>query len=162
MWCDLKMFLSHFEWTAVTPIVAIIISIVALGANTRNAQRNTRLSIQQVIFRTVIDKVKEINTMWENEPENEKQNENSPHFKIISELVILKEIIDESLILFGRNYKSMKKDNEDRFYYLFWKQLRTDLRGWFRRTPQIAESLNNQFYSAQIHDLREKFEKHFE
>lgn len=160
--CDLQGFSLHFNWATVTPTLAIIISFVALITNRRIAQRNIRLSIQQLIFKTVVDKAKECNAMWEEEPESEKRNPNSAHFRIVSELVITKEIIDKSFSLFGKNYKSIKTEYEDDFYYLLWKQLRTDLRGWIRRTPEIAVGLNNQYYSAQVKDLFEKFEKHFE
>jgi hypothetical protein len=151
----------QFNWSAVTPIVAIVVSIVALCINRAVAQRNTRLTIQQALFKTVSDKVKDCNTLWENEPENER-HPNSPHFKVMSELIISVEIIDKSLALFEKNYKTIRKEFEGDYYYLFWKQLRTDLRGWIKSTQTIAKALNNQYYDLQVADLFKKFEKHFE
>jgi hypothetical protein len=151
----------QFNWSAITPIVAVVVSLVALFVNRAIAQRNTRLTIQQALFKTVTDKVKDCNKLWEDEPENEKYAD-SPHFKVMSELIISIEIIDKSLSLFEKNYKSLRKKHESDYYYLFWKQLRTDLRGWIRRTPTIAKTLNNQYYDLQIADLFRKFEKHFE
>ncbi len=150
-----------FDWSAVTPIVAIVVSIVAIFINRRSAQKNIRLAIQQAIFKTVSEKAKDCNTMWECEPQDERDSHSSPHFKVISELIISKEIIDRSFALFGENYKSIKK-YEDDYYYLFWKQLRTDFREWIRRTPSIAQKLNNAYYSEQVSDLHQKLGSHFE
>lgn len=91
----------------------------ALFVNRRIAQRNIRLSFQQEIFKVVSDKIKEINVLWESEPENEKQNSNSPHFKIISEIIISIEILERSFFLFEKNYKSIKQEFEGDFYFFF-------------------------------------------
>jgi hypothetical protein len=77
------------EWNIVTPIVAILVSCYAVFFNRKFAQKNVRLTIQQAIFKTVSEKVRDCNTMWVNEPENEK-NDTSPHFLILSELTISK------------------------------------------------------------------------
>ncbi len=151
----------HFNWSAITPIVAIIVSIIALFINRAIAQRNTRLTIQQALFKTVTDKVKDCNALWEIEPENER-HPNSPHFKVMSELIISIEIIDKSLSLFQKNYKSIRREFESDYYYLFWKQLRTDLRDWVKTTPEIAKVLNDDDYNLQVADLFKKFQRHFE
>jgi hypothetical protein len=150
-----------FDWSAVTPIIAIAVSIVAIFISRKAAQKNVRLAIQQAIFKTVSDKAKDCNTMWENEPQNERDNKSAPHFKVMSELIISKELIDKSFSLFGDNYRSIEKYQDD-YYYLFWKQLRTDLREWIRRTPSIADKLNDEYYSEQVRDLHQKFANHFE
>jgi hypothetical protein len=151
---------DKFNWSMVTPIVALVISIIALIINQRIAQRNRHLTIQQALFNTVFDKVKDRNTLWENEPANEKHND-SPHFKIMSELIISTEVIDKSLSLFEKNYRGIRKLESD-YYYLFWKQLRTDLRGWIKETPRIAKTVNNEYYNLQIADLFKRFKPHFE
>ena len=151
----------HFNWSALTPIVAIIVSIIALFINRAIAQRNTRLTIQQALFKTITDKVKDCNTLWETEPENER-HPNSPHFKVMSELIISIEIIDKSLSLFQKNYKSIRREFESDYYYLFWKQLRTDLRDWVKTTPEIAKVQNDDNYKLQVADLFKKFQRHFE
>lgn len=150
-----------FDWSTVTPIVAIVVSIVAIIISRKAAQKNVRLAIQQAILKTVSDKAKDCNAVWESEPKNEQGDQADPHFKVISELIISKEIIDKSFALFGDNYKVISKYEND-YYYLFWKQLRTDLRGWLKGTPGIAQKLNNVYYSEQVRDLHEKFAKHFE
>lgn len=152
---------SSFSLISFLPILAFILSIIALYFSINFSRKNIQLSIQQVIFKTVSEKTKDCNTLWENEPANEIQNLNSPHFKIMSELIITTEIIEKSLDLFGKNSSTIKIFRDD-YYYLFWKQLRTDLRDWIRRTPQIAEGLNNVYYSQQVEDLHAKFHKHFE
>lgn len=144
----------------ITSIVAVSVSSYAVIISRRYAQKNVRLNIQQAIFKTVSEKVKDCNTMWVNEPENERHDE-SPHFLIMSELTISKELIDKALELFGENYKGIKQYESD-YYYLFWKQLRPELRGWFIRTPDIAKKFNNEYYNDQIRDLFAKFKPHFE
>ncbi|MFN3444559.1 MAG: hypothetical protein ACK44D_02385 [Bacteroidia bacterium] len=150
----------QFNWSALTPIVAIIISIIALLVNATLARRNIRLNIQQLVFKTVSEKAKECNFLWESETKNE-MNENAPHFKVISEIIITIETIEKSFELFEINYKSIKAD-EDYYYYLFWKQLRTDLRGWIRKTPEIADAQENETYTKQVLGIHKKFNKHFE
>lgn len=145
----------------ITSIVAVCVSSYAIIISRRFAQKNVRLTIQQAIFKTVSEKVKDCNIMWVNEPEIEKNNPLSPHFLIMSELTISKELIDKALELFGENYKGIHKYESD-YFYLFWKQLRPDLRGWFRRTPEIAKTVNDEYYNDLIRDLFDKFERHFE
>lgn len=149
-----------FDWSAVMPIVAIVVSIFALFVNRKIAQKNICLSIQQAIFKTVSDKAKDCNTIWENEPENER-NENSPHYKVVSEMIISKEVIAKSFYLFKKNYESIK-DYENDYYYLLWKQLRSDLRDFIRKAPILAEKIDNQYFSQQIRDLHAIFKEHFE
>jgi hypothetical protein len=147
----------------VIPILAFAVSIFALLSNRSNSKKNIQLAIQQVIFKTVAEKAKDCNNLWETEPENEKQNPNSPHFKVVSELIITTEVIEKSFELFGNNDESIEIYKSD-YYWLCWKQLRTDLRGFVRKAPQIAIGLNppNAIYTNQIADLHLKFQNHFE
>ncbi len=80
----------------------------------------------------------------------------------LSELIISIEIIDKSLSLFQKNYKSIRREFESDYYYLFWKQLRTDLRDWVKTTPEIAKVQNDDNYKLQVADLFKKFQRHFE
>ena len=153
--------ISDFNWSSVLPILAFTLSIVALFSSRTFSKKNIQLSIQQAIFKTVSDKAKECNVLWENEPESEKQKSNPTHFKIMSELIITTEIIEKSFVLFGKNDKSINTFKDD-YYYLLWKQLRTDLRGWIRTTRDVAEKENNSYYSKQVADLHNKVEKYFE
>jgi hypothetical protein len=154
-----------FNWStvisAITAMVAITVSIIALRINRRMARRNIRLSIQQAIFKIVSEKAKDCNALWE--AETDRSYENATHFKVMSELIITTEIIEKSIEIFSTNDKliTLIKDN---FYWLFWKQLRTDLRGWVKHTPEIVKQMNpkNIYYSQQVTDLYLKFENHFE
>ncbi len=149
-----------FNWSAVTPVIAIVVSILALLINRTIAQKNIRLTIQQAIFKTVSEKSKDCNTLWQNEPTS-KTDQREPHYKVISELIISIEVIDKSFYLFEKNYKSVR-DYQDDYYYLFWKQLRTDLRGFIMLAPIIAKTVGNEYYTKQIEDLHILFKKHFE
>ena len=150
-----------FNWSAIIPTLAFIVSIAALVSNRKNAKNNIRLSIQQAIFKTVSEKAKDCNLLWE--AETDRSYENATHFKVMSELIITTEIIEKSIELFSRNDKSITAI-KDEFHWLFWKQLRTDLRGWIKRTPEIVKQMEpkNLYYSQQVSDLYSKFEKHFE
>ncbi len=142
------------------PIFAFLLSLIALYYSVTFSKRNIQLSIQQAIFKSISEKTKDCNNLWEKESQLEKQNENSPNFKVMSELIITIEIIEKSLDLFGKNSNSINKYRDD-FYYLFWKQLRTDLRSWIRRTPQIATQYGD-IYTKQVIDLHSKVQKYFE
>ena len=154
---------SHlfFDWGSVIPTLAFIVSIAALVTNRSNGKKNIRLSIQQAIFKTISEKAKDCNTLWEGE--SDRNYENATHFKVMSELIITTEIIEKSIELFSANDKSIVAIKDD-FYWLFWKQLRTDLRGWIRHTPEIVKQMEPQniYYSQQVADLNSKFTNHFE
>ena len=156
--------LQTFTWTSamstVTAIVAILVSITAMRINRTMARRNIRLSIQQAIFKIVSEKAKDCNTIWENET-IKSLNDKFPHYKVVSELVISKEVIDKSFELFKKNYKLISEFQDD-YYYLLWKQLRTDLRNFIIKAPESLEQINNAYFSEQISDLHLIFKKHFE
>jgi hypothetical protein len=141
-------------------IFALFVSILSVVYSVIYSKKNIRFGIQESIFKTVSEKARNCNYLWDAEPRIEKENPNSPHFKIMSELIITKEIIEKSFELFGKNELPIK-NNKDDYYYLFWKQLNTDLRGWISRTPEIAKGLKNEYYTKQVVDLFEKVQKHF-
>jgi hypothetical protein len=158
--CQISNSFSSLDWKTITSILAIAISIITIFITRHYNQKTTRLAIQQRIFITVLEKAKDCNKVWENEPADE-MNDTSPHFKVITEMVISSEIIDTSLTLFSKNYKSVI-DDKPFYYYIFWKQLNVDLRGFFReRTPDIAKKVNSQDYDKQLYRLRKLFESHF-
>jgi hypothetical protein len=143
---------SNILWNNIVSIIAISISIIALLINRKMAQNNLRLSIQQLIFKTISEKVKDCNLIWEKESTME-----NPNHKLISEIIISREIIDKSFDLFEKNYRSIRKI-QTKFYKLFWTQLRTDIRVYIiKRTPEIAEKQNSDVYKKQIKDIRSWF-----
>jgi hypothetical protein len=162
MMCKLIESESAVNWDAVTSCVAILLSIIALLVNRAIAQRNTRLTVQQSIFKTVMDKARDCNNIWLSEPEIEKSNPNSPHFLVITELIVSIETIEMSFSLFKQNYKSIEEEYGTAFYQLFYKQLHVDLRGWMKRTPQIAVAVHSPLFSSQVQLLVTKFERFFE
>lgn len=150
----------QFDWSIVTPIVAIMISIAALLVNRWIALKNRNLSILQSIFKITMEKANECNVIWDGESTKD-ANPNSPHFKVMSELTISREVIEKSISLFARDSGYVKNQTDD-FFFIFWKQLRPDLRDWVRRAPRVAEELKNEYYAEQVLDFQKKFEKHFE
>lgn len=153
--------MCKIDLSYVVPTLALIISIKALVSNINNAKKNIRLSITQAIFKSISEKAKDCNTLWEKE--SDKSYENATHYTVMSELIITKEIINKSLDLFSKNDEKIELLKDD-FYWLLWKQLRTDLRGWIIRTPEIVKQMDprDEIYSKQVSDLQEIFQKHFE
>lgn len=148
--------------STIISIMAFGFSIISLFVNIKISQRNTRLTIQQAVFKTVIEKAKDCNTVWVNEPAEEFGFPTSPHFLVISEVIISIETIERSIKIFERNYSNIGKENSSDFYYVFWKQLRVDLRGWIKTSPLISEQINDEIYSNQIKLMFSKFKSHFE
>lgn len=155
-------------------IIQLIISLAALTLSTiiilisvETAKKNVRLSIQQALFKTVSDKAKDCNVVWTNEPKIKTGDNESPHYLVMTELVISLEVIDKAFELFSKNQNSITTFKKD-YYYLLYKQLTPDLRGWLRRTPQIAERLKkefkepNRYYDKQIKDVFSALEPHFD
>jgi len=154
--------LKDVNWNTVAPIVAVIISIFALFINIRIAQKNTRLTILQALFKTVTDKVKDCNTLWGKASQLEGY-QRLQHREVVSELIISIEVIDKFFELFQRNYKTIRRKFEADYYYLFWKQLQPDLRGWvIDHIRSIAATSNNEYYKIQVSDIIRKFQDHFE
>ena len=151
---------STHNFSLAISIVAIIISIYSILLNRLNARKNIRLSLQQAIFKTVSEKVKDCNTLWDIESLS-KKDPNETHYKVISEIIISKEVIDRSFLIFKKNYNAII-EYEDDYYYLFWKQLRTDLRDFIKKAPELAKVVGNELYAKQISDLHKIFRKHFE
>ena len=149
-----------FDWKAILSIIAIVISIVSLYINYTFSIKNLRNSTQQSIFKTISEKAKECNFLWEKEPENEK-NDTSPHFKISTEIKITIEIVEKSFYIFEKNYKNIR-DYENDFYYLFWKQLNPDIRGWIKERSLSISKRFDKVYTDQIKSIHEKFEDFFE
>jgi hypothetical protein len=149
--------------TWVLPVIAIIIAGLSFWKSTSYSGKNLRISVRQAIFKTVGEKAKDCNAAWEKEnmvPVAGPQNK--PYFSTVSEVIISMEVIGKSLDLFKREYKAVM-DNEDDYYWLFWKQLRTDLRGFLRtNAPDIAATMRNDYYTQQVNDIHKRFGKHFE
>jgi hypothetical protein len=154
---------TSIDWSAIasifTAIISIIVAITALYRSSKYSEKNINLSIQQALFKMVQEKAKDCNTAWDNEPQNE-MNDTSPHFLITTEIIIAIEVFDKAFELFGKNYKSLKYEKKD-YYYLYWKQLKPDVRGWAKeRTQEIAKRFND-VYKQQINTIHSTFGEYF-
>ncbi len=146
--------------TIITSLLALVISFIALSRNTKFSNKNITLSIQQAIFKMVMEKAKDCNLAWVNEPINEKENKLSPHFSIATELIIAIEVIDKAFYLFGKNQASLNEFKKD-YYSLYWKQLAPDVRGWvMETTPKIQNDYNDVFVN-QIDKIQTTFKDFF-
>ena len=146
--------------TIATSVLAIVISFIALNRNTTFSNKNITLSIQQAIFKMVIDKAKDCNSAWLNEPENE-MNDTSPHFLIVTEFLVAIDIMNKAFELFGKNLDV--SEFKKAYYYLYWKQLLPDIRGFvMERTLTIAKRVNSNVYSAQVSTIHSTFSEFFE
>ncbi|MCC8424217.1 hypothetical protein [Mucilaginibacter sp. UR6-11] len=147
--------------TLLTSLIAIYISIVALKRNTRLSTKNINLSIQQAIFKIVAEKARDCNNVWKNEPEFELKSKDSPHFLVITELVISIEIINNAFLLFDKNSEVIE-EFKDTYFSLLWKQLIPDIRGWVQNvTPTIKANHNDKFLK-QVATVHENFSKYFD
>jgi hypothetical protein len=155
---------NSFDWSKLAPVVtatiSIIISIVALWRSSRSSRKTTSLSVQQAMFKMVQEKSKDCNIAWINEPENE-QNEISPHFAVITEVIISLEVINRAFQLFDGNYKSLEDQKGD-YYYLYWKQLRPAIRGWIMNQVKKASEFDDRVYKDQLNTINTSFGKYFE
>jgi hypothetical protein len=139
--------------------LAIAISIIALIINVKFSTKNIRLSIQQTIFNTTSSKSKDCNNIWMLE---KKELSDAPYYETVTEIIISIEIINKSFDLFGKNYKSISKFKDD-YFYIFWKQLKTDFRIWvMNNSKNTANKLSNEVYSNQINSIHSTFKKFFE
>jgi hypothetical protein len=148
----------------VLPVLAIIVSIISIWLSTRFSRKSLRLAIQQMILKTVGERVSACNTIWREDIEalTAVGVIPHPHFAVISEIIISMEVIEGSFKIFQKNYKSVRENEKD-YYFLFWKQMRTDLRGFIKdEAPRIATRINNQYYTQQINDILSAFDKAFE
>src|SRR5688500_11258049 len=97
---------SLFDWSLITSGIAIFVSIIALIRNSRYSRTNIRLTIQQSILKMATEKAKDCNLLWEREIVNER-DPSSPHFRIITEIIITTEVIEKSFEWFEKNDKSV-------------------------------------------------------
>jgi hypothetical protein len=155
---------SSPDWaTRILSIVAIVVSIISLLVSRGYSRRNILLSVQQSIFKTLSDLVIECNNIWKYESELGAGGViERPYYGSISKIIISMEVINRAFELFEKNSKSVRED-EDNYFYLFWKQLDPGLRGFLRdHAFNIAAKLNNRYYTDQVHDIHIRFEKYFE
>lgn len=163
----MKEYYTSIDWESVaristiaTSVLAIIVSIIALNRNTKFSNKNITLSIQQAVFKMVIDKAKDCNSVWLNEPKDE-MNGTSPHFLIITEFIVAIDIINKAFELFGKNLNV--SEFKKTYYYLYWKQLLPDIRGFvMERAKEIAKRVNDDVYTNQINSIHSTFSDFFE
>jgi hypothetical protein len=161
--CIQTWYQDSIKWIDIVPFLAISISIIALIISVKFSNKNIHLSIQHALMKIVSDKSRDCNKVWINEPETEK-NDNSPHFLVVTELIITTEIVNKSFDLFSKNYRAIR-DYEEYYYYIFWKQLTPDIRGWVKKTCNEKgnlENMGNDIYTNQIKTLSDTFKQYFE
>jgi len=156
---------NDFTWLtlmgAVLPFLALLLSGYTLYKNVAIAERNTRLTIQQALMKTVAEKVSDCNQLWD--VIANKAESNLPHKEVVSELIISIEVIERSLSLFEKSYKLIWIEARTDYYYLFWKQLRPYLRKWIRDSSWvIMEHLADDYYTDDIKRLHKEFREYFD
>lgn len=152
-------------FTSITALVSIFVSIVALKKSSEYSRRNINTSIQQSVFKMVQEKAKECNKAWDNEPEHE-MNDKSPHFLIATEIIVAIDLIEKAFDLFSKNDSSLQ-DNKSIYFYLYWKQLKPDIRGWImNRTMIISKEMEKMFnddtFTRQVITMHKTFGEYFE
>ncbi|MBM3437440.1 MAG: hypothetical protein FJY07_14635 [Bacteroidetes bacterium] len=145
--------LTNF-WSTLISTITVIVAFVALIINTILARKNIRLSIHKTIIDIVNQKVIECNTIWDTV-----QNEITRDKRVVSEIIITNEVLVRSLDLFHDKSRFSINNTED-YYYIFWKQLRTNLREYIRKEYQ-REAINhpNEVYTQQLQHIYKMFGK---
>jgi hypothetical protein len=152
--------MTQEDFKLIIAIAALLISCFAYFNSLTAAKRNVRLSIQQALFKTVSDKAKDCNSVWGNEPANER-NDTSPHYLVMTELIISKEVIDRAFKLFALNQPSIKRMKDD-YFYLLYKQLTPDVRGYLQRSKKLVDLHNNEYFTDQVREVLSVLERYFE
>lgn len=152
---------SSISTSTIISILAFILSVIALLVNRSNSLKGIRLTIQQSIIKVISEKVNDCNTIWEEQ--SDKQFIFAENKKLLSELVITIEILEKILKLHSANDSEILKSKND-YYSLFWKQLRTDLRGWIERLPETLKNKipEDKYYTQQAIDVYNTFMNHFD
>lgn len=145
-------------WNKIIPILAIFISIFSLLINRYLAKRSLELSIKQSTYESIVERVRICNSVWHSERSNNVLNIQ----KSVTEIIISIEIIEGTCKLYERQYPTNRKENESNYYYLFYKQLSTDLRLKMMTFPYISKDCDNIDYSNQLKTISDKFKFYFE
>jgi hypothetical protein len=136
----------------------------------RNAHKNIRLSIQQAVIKTAIEKAKDCNAAWDKSKKFFEELEakgtkfdKKEHYDVISELVISKEIILKSFTVYSKQDSDVIKEQED-YAYIFWKQLNTAIRGFFTSDAiRIALAFKHKtIYGDQLLGVNDFVKNHIE
>ncbi|HTH81532.1 MAG TPA: hypothetical protein VL490_01275 [Mucilaginibacter sp.] len=163
-------FVYNIDWDLLSKIGNVITALIAFAAlyisnksvqkNMLVSDKNINLSIQQSIFKIIIDKAKDCNNLWINEPIIEKENKYSPHFLVATELIVAIDVIDKACHLFANNSDIINNSQND-YFELYWLQLQPDVRGWVQDIlPQISGNFN-EVYRNQIKKINNKFSRYF-
>jgi hypothetical protein len=160
--------MCNIDWDLIVkfaPIVislgAMVVSIWALYRNIEFSTKNINLSIQQAIFKIVAEKARDCNNVWKTEPEFELNSDDSPHFLVITELVISIEVINNAFFLFDKNSEVIE-EFKDTYFKLLWTQLIPDLRGWVKKVTPVIKTNHNDVFLTQVETVLETFSKYFD
>jgi hypothetical protein len=153
---------SILDSQSITNIIAFVTFLSITGTliwGIKSTQKTLRLSIQQKIVETATSKAYDCNKMWE---ENSLSQENA-NLDLMNLLVISREIIQEQISLFGRNYNNLE-DSKNSIYFIFYKQIKPEIRQWLKNTESISENLQpkNEYYEKMIIDSYAVFKQFFE
>lgn len=151
-------FLKQVNWDLILSLIAICISVYALYTSNKLQKQNLSLSIRQKLFDVANERAAACNKVWSSEV---KTKEPMPNFSTISELVITIEVMERSFSLFELRKKASILNKED-FYYIIWKQLNTELRGFIVNSKALGEYSKNQIYRLQVEGVFDKFSMHYE
>lgn len=151
-------FLKQVNWDLILSLIAICISAYALYTSNKLQKQNLSLNIRQKLFDVANERAAACNKVWSTEV---KTKEVMPNFSTISELVITIEVMERSFGLFELRKKASILNKED-FYYVIWKQLNTELRGFVVNSKTLTEYSKNQIYRSQVEGIFDKFSMHYE
>lgn len=141
-------------------IIAIIVSLASLYASHKSSIKTTHLSIQQELLKLVVSKTIHCNNIWNSEEEHFYFNTSGMYSRAITEIIISLELLENTFILFEKNYKGIKEKYENVLDKIFWKNLNTNLRKYIMEYK--FGDTERETYKNQLRTIHNRFEFYFE
>ena len=144
----------------VVAICALGVSLASLYVSYKSSKQTTHLSIQQELLKLVLSRTNNCNTVWRNEEMDFYSISDGLISKAITEIIVSLEILENSFLLFEKNYEGIKETNESILDKVFWKNLNTNLRKYIMNYK--FEGAEKETYKNQLRTIHNRFERYFE
>ncbi len=121
------------------------------------ARNNLRVSIGNLFIKTASEYSHGCNQVWRKE-----HTQQEFYINTITEIIISLEVMDRLVEVYKENHIDEKLINT--MYYLFWKQLDVDIRGWIKNSsmPLAQTRPIDDVYRKQIETIHSKLSEYFE
>lgn len=127
--------------TVVIAICSFVVAVKTFKISTRNTRRNLRLTIQQALLKTAMEKAKDCNSVWERQDTYYQSVYTSAgkgeyHFSlreflyddVVSEVLMSTEVLDTAFHLYNEAGEFFSEEEKKKYIRVFWKNLKTSIR----------------------------------